>query len=57
MQDYFTKWPEQIPLKNATAKSVAGVLLSVILALGPPAELQPIAWPGCQLSIFFTDRV
>jgi len=39
MQDYFTKWPEAIPLKDATAKSVAGALLSVILTWGPPAEL------------------
>jgi len=39
MQDYFTKWPEAIPLKDTTAKSVAGVLLSVILTWGPPAEL------------------
>jgi len=39
MQDYFTKWPEAIPLKDATAKSVAGVLLSVISTWGPPAEL------------------
>jgi len=38
-QDNFTKWPEAIPLKDATAKSVAGVLLSVILTWGPPAEL------------------
>jgi len=39
MQDYFTKWPKVIPLQEATAKSVAGVLLSVILTWGPPAEL------------------
>jgi len=39
MQDYFTKWPEAIPLKDMTAKSVAGVLLSVILTWGPRAEL------------------
>jgi len=39
MQDYFTKWPKAIPLKDATAKSVAGVLLLVILAWRPPAEL------------------
>jgi len=39
MQDYFTKWPKVIPLKDATAKSVAGVLLSVILRWGPPVEL------------------
>jgi len=39
MQDYFIKWPEAIPLKDATAKSVAGALLSVILTWGPPAEL------------------
>jgi len=39
MQDYFTKWPEAIPLKDSTAKSVAGALLSVILMWGPPAEL------------------
>jgi len=39
MQDYFTKWPEVIPLKDATAKSVAGALLSVISTWGPPAEL------------------
>jgi len=39
MQDYFTKWPEVIPLKDATAKSVAGALISVILTWGPPAEL------------------
>jgi len=39
MQDYFTKWPEAIPLKDATAKSVAGALLSVILTWVPPAEL------------------
>jgi len=39
MQDHFTKWPKAIPLKDATAKSVAGVLLSVILMWAPPAEL------------------
>jgi len=39
MQDYFTKWPEAIPLKELTAKSVAGALLSVILTWGPPVEL------------------
>jgi len=39
MQDYFTKWPEAIPLKEATAKSVAGALLSVISTWGPPVEL------------------
>jgi len=39
MQDYFTKWPKAIPLKDLTPKSVAGVLLSVILMWGPPAEL------------------
>jgi len=39
MQDYFTKWPEAIPLKDATTKSVAGALLSVILMWGPPVEL------------------
>jgi len=39
MKDYFTKWPEAIPLKDATAKSVVGALLSVILTWGPPAEL------------------
>jgi len=38
-KDYFAKWPETIPLKDATAKSVAGALLSVILMWGPPAEL------------------
>jgi len=32
-------WPKVIPLKDATAKSVAGALLSVILTWGPPAEL------------------
>jgi len=26
MQDYFTKWPKAIPLKDATTKSVAGDL-------------------------------
>jgi len=39
MQDYFTKCPEAIPLKDTTTKSVAGALLSVILKWGPPAEL------------------
>jgi len=39
MQDYFTKWPEVIPLKDETAKSVAGALLLVILTWGPPVEL------------------
>jgi len=39
MQDYFTKWPEVIPLKDATTKSVAGALFSVISTWGPPAEL------------------
>jgi len=39
MQDYFTKWPKAIPLKDSTAKSVAGVLLLVISMWGPPAEL------------------
>jgi len=39
MQEYFTKWPKAIPLKDATAKSVAGALLSVISTWGPPAEL------------------
>jgi len=39
MQDYFTKWLKAIPLKDSTAKSVAGVLLSVILVWGPPVEL------------------
>jgi len=39
LQDYFTKWPEEIPLKDVTAKSVADVLLSVISMWGPPAEL------------------
>jgi len=39
MQDYFTKWPKAIPLKDTTAKSVAGALLSVISTWGPPAEL------------------
>jgi len=39
MQDYFTKWPKAIPLKDATAKSVAGALLLVILTWEPPAEL------------------
>jgi len=39
MQDYFTKWTKAIPLKDTTAKSVAGVLLLVILMWGPPAEL------------------
>jgi len=39
MQDYFTKWPEAIPLKDATAKSVAGALLLIISTWGPPAEL------------------
>jgi len=39
MQDYFTKWPNAITLKDKTAKSVAGALLSVILTWGPPAEL------------------
>jgi len=39
MQDYFTKWPEAIPLKDAATKSVADVLLSVISMWGPPAEL------------------
>jgi len=27
MQDYFTKWPKAIPLKDATTKSVEGALL------------------------------
>jgi len=31
MQDYFTKLPKVIPLKDTTIKSVAGALLSVIL--------------------------
>jgi len=44
MQDYFTKWPEAIPLKDTTAKSVAGVLLSVISMWGPPAELLSNQW-------------
>jgi len=39
MQDYFTKWPEAIPLKDVTTKLVAGALLSVISTWGPPAEL------------------
>jgi len=30
MQDYFTKWSKAIPLKDVTAKSVAGALLLVI---------------------------
>jgi len=53
MQDYFTKWPEAIPLKDATAKSVAGALLSVISTWGPPAELlsnQFVAELNCELS-------
>jgi len=39
MQDYFTKWPDSIFLKEMTTKSVAGVLLSVISMWGPPVEL------------------
>jgi len=56
MQDYFTKWPKAIPLKDATAKSVAGALLSVILTWGPPAELlsnqgpEFVAELNCELS-------
>jgi len=56
MQDYFTKWPEAIPLKEATTKSVAGVLLSVILMWGPPGELlsnqgpEFVAELNCELS-------
>jgi len=34
IQDYFTKWPKAIPLKDATTKSVAGALLLVILMWG-----------------------
>jgi len=37
--NYVTKWPKAIPLKDATAKSVAGALLLVISMWGPPAEL------------------
>jgi len=56
MQDYFTKWPEAIPLKDATTKSVAGALLLVILTWGPPAELlsnqgpEFVAELNCKLS-------
>jgi len=39
MQDYFTKWPEAIPLRDAMAKSVAQALLTVISTWGPPVEL------------------
>jgi len=45
-----------IPLKGATAKSVAGVLLSVILTWGPPVELlsnqglEFVAELNCKLS-------
>jgi len=39
MQDYFTKWHEAIPLRDAMAKSVVQVLLTVISTWGPPAEL------------------
>jgi len=39
MQDFFTKWHEAIPLKDVTTKSVAVVLLWVILMWGPPAKL------------------
>jgi len=56
MQDYFTKWPEAIPLKDLTTKSVAGVLLSVISTWGPPAGILCIQGPefmgelNCELS-------
>jgi len=56
MQGYFTKWPEVIPLKDATAKSVAGALFWVILTWGPPAELlsnqgpEFVAELNCELS-------
>jgi len=56
MPDYFTKWSNAIPLKDATAKSVAGALLSVISKWGPPAELlsdqglEFVAELNCELS-------
>jgi len=64
IQDYFAKWPEGIPLNDATAKSVAGVLLLVILTWGPPAQLlsdqgpEFVAELNCQKSTTpkLTDR-
>jgi len=55
MQDYFTKWPEAIPLKDATTKSVAGALLSVISMWGPLELLRDqgpvfMAELNCELS-------
>jgi len=53
MQDYFTKWPKAIPLKDAT---MAGAILLVISMWGPPAELLSNQGPefvvelNCELS-------
>jgi len=49
MKDYFTKWPEAIPLKDMTTKSVAGVLLLVNLMWGPLVE-EFIVELNCKLS-------
>jgi len=56
MQDYFTKLPKTIPLKDVTAKPVAGAILLVILVWGPLAELLSDQGPefvvelNCELS-------
>jgi len=49
MQEYFTKWPKAITLKDATTKSVAGVLLLVISTI--PIFLSPcVVLIGCCLA-------
>jgi len=47
MQDYFTKWPEAIPLKDTTVQSVAGALLLVISTWGPPGNSSVIKGRSC----------
>ena len=42
LQDYFTKWAEDIPMPNQTAECIAGILIDLFSPFGIPGILTKV---------------
>lgn len=53
VMDYFTKWPEAVPVRNQEAKMVAEILIeNIVLIYGVPMELHSDQRRNFKLELF-----